>query len=415
MDATTNNQTHDKRNMGASLIRRAFALVILAGAVTAGFLYWQHLGHEPTVVRSKAPQQAIPVQTLTLQPRTVPLQPVFLGQTEASQVVEIRSRVSGFLESKHFEEGGKVETGQLLFRIDPRSFQAELDLAEAQLASAQAQLVRARKKVTRYTELQKSNAATVDELEEWETEELVAQANIQQTKARITQAKLDLGYTTVQSPIDGSIGMALKDVGSFVDDSSNGLLAVVETTDPMYVRYAISEQDLLLARRMAEKGLTSAPSIEHLRLRLTLADGEDYSHEGKITYSDPQIDPNTGTMVMRGSFPNPDGFLRPGQFVHVHILGVDRLNALLVPKEAVIQNPTGAMVYVVNDQNKVEIRNVTLGTWQGELWILESGARAGDRVVINHLMQLRPGMAVIPQEMAPAAAQTNGTQSVEGM
>ncbi len=398
-----NDTASAKRSWAISLMRRAFVLIILAGAVVGGILYWQKADHAPRAVRTQAPQQAMPVQVVTLQPRTVPLLPVFLGQTEALQTVEIRSRVHGFLESMHFEEGGTVEAGQVLFRIDARSFQAELEIAQAGLASAEAQLARARQKVKRYTELLRSDAATADELEQWQTEERVARANIELEKARITQAKLDMSYTRIESPIKGRIGMALKDVGSFVDASANSLLAVVEKTDPIRVRYTVSEQDILKTRRLAESGKITQPDTSALKLVLILSDGLQYAHTGRITYMDPQIDPATGSLVMRGTVPNPDGLLKPGQFVHVRIEGVDRLNALLIPKVAVIQNPTGSMVYVVNSRKQAEVRRVVLGAWEGEQWVVESGLEPGEMVIIDRLMQLRPGA---PVEPLPAAAGT---------
>jgi len=397
-----------------SLIRRAIVLIILAGAMVGGILYWQKADHAPQVMQPQAQQRAIPVHVVTLQPKVVPLQPVFLGQTVASQTVEIRARVAGFLESRHFVEGSRVTAGQLLFRIDPRSFLAELEVAQARLVSAQAQLVRARQKVKRYSELLRSDAATADELEEWQTEERVALSNIELEKARITQAKLDLEYTVVRSPIDGHIGMAQKDVGSFVGDASSGLLAVVETTDPIQVRYTVSEQDILRSRRLVESGKITQPETSAMRLVLILSDGLQYAHAGKITYMDPQIDPSTSSLVMRGTVPNPDGLLRPGQFVHVRLEGADRLNTLLVPKEAVIQNPTGSMVYVVNSQKQAEIRRVVLGSWEGEQWIVESGLQAGDTVIIDRLMQLRPGAPVEPLPEAPAEATTNEQSQATG-
>nr|WP_041271610.1 efflux RND transporter periplasmic adaptor subunit [Pseudodesulfovibrio aespoeensis] len=390
----------------ARSIRRAVMLVILAGAVAAGFAYLQGSDSTPQAMQARGPQRALAVSMLTLSARTVPLQPLFLGQTEASQTVEIRARVSGFLESRHFEEGGEVTTGQLLFRIDPRSFQASLDLARAQLASARAEFALARSKVSRYTKLRQSNATTQDELEQWQTEEQVAQANITIANARIVNSELDLGYTDITSPMDGRIGMALKEVGSYVEGSSGGLLAVVEKTDPIYVRYTVSEQDLLQARRLAQSGKTSQPLQSQMRLKVTLADGTPYPYEGKITYTDPQIDPSTSSSVMRGTFPNPDGQLMPGQFVHVRIDGIDRLNALLVPKTSVLQNPAGAFVYVVSKENTAELRSVTLGDWHESQWVIEAGLEPGETVITDHLMQLRPGMAVEP--MSPAQAQPGG-------
>jgi len=399
----------------ARLIRRAIILVIVIGAVSGGLYYLQHMDAAPHAMQGRGPQ-TLPVGMATLTARTVPMQPLYLGQAEASQTVEIRARVNGFLESRHFEEGGTVEEGQLLFRIDPRSFGADLDLAKAQLASAQAEYAQAAKKVDRYTRLRKSGSTTQDELDQWRTSQLVAQANIMMAKARIVKADLDLGYTSITSPITGHIGMAQKDVGSYVDGSTNGLLAVVEKTDPIYVRYTVSEQDILQARRMAASGRTNQPLVEQITLSLTLADGTPYPLQGKISYTDPQIDPSTSSSVMRGTFPNPDGQLKPGQFVHVRVDGINRLNALLVPKSAVIQNPTGAFVYVVGEGDKAELRPIRLGEWKGGQWVVEDGLKPGDTVITDHLMQVRPGMTVTraPQPKPEDAKPDDGAGKSEG-
>lgn len=405
-ETTAHNQ---KPGMTARFIWRAIVLLILAATVVGGILYWNKADHGPQAVQSSAQQQAVPVHILTMQPKTVPLKQVFLGQTESSQTVEIRARVNGFLESKHFTEGGHVKAGQLLFSIDPRSFQAALDMTKAQLASAQAQLERINQQLKRYTALRQSGSATEDELNELQTDQSVALANIELEKARIVQTELDLSYTKVESPIDGLIGMAQKDVGSYVDNTSGGLLAVVEKIDPIYVRYTVSEQDLLQAKRMAQSGETNQPGIQDMRLEITLADGSKYAHAGTISYTAPQIDTDTGSAVVRGTFPNPDGELMPGQFVHVNVEGVERLNALKVPKGAVIQNPTGAMVYVADDAMKAEIRPITLGPWQDDMWIVESGLHPGDKVIVDQIMHLRPGMTVSQAPDEPAA-QADGSQ-----
>ncbi len=404
--------TNRKHFPGISIIRRGIALLVLIAAVTGGVLYWQRMDHAPKAMQKQEQRGALPVQVVTVETKSIPLQPVHLGQTEASRQVEIHARVSGFLESRDFEEGGRVAAGQILFRIDPRSFKADLDIARARLASAQAQLVRAQQKVERYTELLKSRASTTDEVDQWRTEAIVAHAAIELEQARVLQAELNLSYTTVESPIDGDIGMAQKDVGSYVD-SNKSLLAVVEKTDPIYVRYSISEQDLLQARRMAETGMTSMPSIDDLRLTIILGDGSVYSHEGHISYISPKIDTETGTMIMRGSFPNPEGMLKPGQFVHVRIKGMYLLKAVMVPKTAVLQNPTGAMVYVVNTQNQAEIRPVTLGKWHHDQWIIENGLQAGDRVICDKLMQLRPGFPVEPISAGVSGAQVGAKPDEE--
>jgi len=238
----------------ASLIRKAFAAFVLLAAVVGAFLYWRAADHAPHAVQGQAPRGPAPVHVLRLAAQTIPIEPVYLGQTEAAQTVEIRARVNGFLDRRTFTEGSIVSPGQQLFQIDPRSFKADLDIAKAGLANYEAVLTRAHHQVKRYEKLATTGAATANDLEEWQTEELVAQSNIELQKAKIAQAELDLSYTNIASPITGRIGEAQKDVGSYVNASSDGLLAEVEQIDPIYVRFTVSEQDLLRWQRQIESG-----------------------------------------------------------------------------------------------------------------------------------------------------------------
>jgi membrane fusion protein (multidrug efflux system) len=292
----------------------------------------------------------------------------------------------------------------VLFRIDPKPFQADLDMARASLASAEARLTRARQELQRYEQLFARNTATANELDQIRTEERVAAAQVQLETARAQRADLDLSYTTVTAPITGVVGQALRDVGSYVDEGQNGQLTVLRQVEPMYVRYAVSEQDLLRWQRQREAGQVNVPEVDQLELQILLGDDREYTHRGRINFIDVLVDPATGTSVIRGTVPNPENTLRPGQFVHARVVGIERLNAILVPQKAVIHAPTGASVYVVNDQNIIEARPLVLGEWQGEGWITESGLRGGERIVIDRLMLVRPGMQVTATLAAPTTA-----------
>ncbi len=377
------------------LMQRLIALAILAVGAVGAFLYWQKASHAPQVERPQVRQeQTLKVHVVRVLPESVLIRPRFLGQTEASQTVEIRSRVKGFLEKQGFVEGTKVEAGRVLFRIDPRSFQAEVDIAKAKLASAEARLFRTRQQVTRYEALVSRNSAAANDLEQLQTDEQVAQADVQLQKAQLAQAQLNLSYTTVESPITGLIGEAMRDVGSYVDDGTNSLLAVVEQVDPMYVRYTVSEQEMLSWRSLVSSGQVTMPETEKLRLQVTLADGTVYPYKGKIGFVGVSVSTSTGSTVVRGTVSNPDSLLKPGQFIHVTVVGPERRNALLVPQGAVIRNPSGASVYVVDKDNQAEQRTVVLGEWEEDRWVVESGLKPGDRVIANHLMQVRPGTKV---------------------
>ncbi len=392
----------------AHLIRRGVAVLLLVAALAAAYLVWQRMDHGPKVEAAAQARGPVEVAAVVVTKRNVPLRPRFLGQTEASQVVEIRSRVRGFLRERGFEEGQSVTQGQVLFRIDSAPFEAEVQMATARLDSAEARRDQTRRDVARIQQLATTGGATQTELEEAQRDLRVTEADAQLEQARLRQAELDFGYTTIKAPIAGVIGRALKDVGTYVDDAANSQLAVLRQVDPIYVRYSISEQELLNWNRLQESGQVTMPKREELELEVTLGDGRTYRHRGRINFVDVQVEPSTGTAVIRGTVPNPEGNLRPGQFVHATVLGIERVDTVTVPQKAVVQSPAGSSVYVVNDKSVVEQRPVTLGEWHGEGWIIEKGLQPGERVVTDRLMQVRPGMAVVAS-VAPAAP-AEGTQ-----
>ena len=339
------------------MIRRGVPIAILLVGLLGAYLYWGRTDHAPkahSAAGPGAPGGPLAVEALTLEPQNVPLRPRFLGQTEASQVVEIRSRVRGFLLERAFEEGQAVKKGQVLFRIDPKPFEADLAVARAALASAQATHERAVTELRRFETLFTQKNVTANELDQARTEERVALAAVRSEEARFARADLDLGYTTINSPIDGVTERSRRDVGSYIDDTANSLLTVVRTVDPMYVRYSVSEQDLLRWQRQRETGEVNIPDVTKLDLEVTLGDGRPYPHRGRINFVDVRVDPGTGTAVIRGTVPNPDNTLLPGQFVHASVLGIDRLNTIMVPQKAVVQAPSGPTVYVVNEKDVVE-------------------------------------------------------------
>lgn len=393
-----------KRSVGmVHLARRAIPMVVLVAALAAAYIFWQRYDSAPKHVEAPPPPGPIPVHIVTVQPETLPVQPRFLGQTEASQVVELRSRVAGYLQARTFIEGEPVTAGQKVFQIDPRPFEVSLAQAKARLASSQATQERAMQQLTRFRELSERQSATKAELEEWEKEERVAAADVELQRAMIADAELQLGYTSIESPINGMIGRAIKDTGSYVDAGQNGLVAVVQRVDPMYVRYSITEQETLRLRRQIESGQIVAPGIAETEIEITLADGATYPFRGRLNFVDVQVDQTTGTSVVRGEVPNPKGDLKPGQFVYARLLGMQRVSALRVPQGAVLQSPAGPHVYVVNDTGAVDSRPVTLGEWSGEkYWLIEQGVKPGDRVITDRLMMVRPGMTVTVLPGAPA-------------
>lgn len=381
---------------------RIFVVLILLIGVVGTVIFWKRhqAAPEPETATAHPPAQSVRILRVT--PERVPLVPRYLGQTEASQSVEIRARVDGFLESRNFEEGGRIAAGQLLFEIDRRQYQAELDVAKAELASAKARADRAARQVTRYEELIAQRAATPSELDEWQTELRLAQAQIQLASAHMAQAELDLGYTRVESPIDGVIGEAERDVGSFVGpQQGGGLLATVDQVDPIRVRFSVSEADILRWQQQIASGDLESPGVEQMQVKVELADGSTFPHLGRISFLGVRIDPTTGSSVILAEVPNPDGRLVPGQFCHVSIEGIIQNNQILVPHRVVIQNPTGAFVYVMDDEGAAQFRAVELGDWVGERVVVRSGLEPGDRVILDRILTIRPGA---PVTEAPADA-----------
>lgn len=384
------------------ILWRGLVVVVLLGVLGFAAFYLTRGGHGPAPRAAPPPSGPLAVNILTVEPKEVPITAEFLGQTEASQTVPIRARVSGVLMERGFEEGQIVTEGQVLFRIDPEPFEVALRRAEAGLQSAQAVLTRAERQVRRFQELAAQQQAAANELEQAQESLGVAAAQVATQRALIEQAKLDLGYTTVESPITGVIGMRQQDVGSFVGPApaAEPLLATVRKLDPLYVRFSVSERDLLRWQRMIEQGMVADVGVEDLTVTVVLPDGREFPHPGRIDYVDVAVDPSTGTAVIRSTVPNPDRTLLPGQFVQVRIGGASQLGAIAVPQSAVLQTPNGAAVYVV-DGGVAQLRPVTTGGWSNGEWIIESGLRSGDRVVTDHLVQVRPGM---PVEAAGAAA-----------
>lgn len=388
------------------IVRQLLIAVLVVAVLPAIYLYFGSTDHAPAPVEAAGPSGPLPVTVIVMEPRDVPIETRFLAQTEASQLVPIRARVSGYLLERSFTEGQRVEQGQVLFRIDPEPFEVALAQADAQLAASRARLQRAEQQLQRVQRLVAQQAASADELEQWQEEQQVAAADVKLQQARLAQVQLDLDYTTITSPIAGMIGERAQDEGSYISPSGESLLATVRQVDPIYVRYAVSEQELLQWERLQSEGAISNTSVEHLDVEIILPDGRIHPETGKISFVDVAVDPSTGTAVVRATVPNPGGALRPGQFVTARVKGVNRVDALVVPQSAVMQNPTGTTVYVIDDQGLAQLRPVVPGDWHGSEWVIDSGLVPGDRVIVDRLMQLRPGtpvQAVVPGS-EPAAA-----------
>jgi len=384
---------------GPGAITRFVAVgLILLSALGIGLYFRGSGGGAPQAETPQGAPPATPVQVVVVGREDLAYEPRFLGQTSASQTVEVRSRVSGYITQSSFTEGGVVEPGQLLFQIDPRPFELELGQARAQLAAAEARRDRATQQVKRYRVLSAKQAATQGELEEWEKEERVAIAEVELQAVRIAGAELQLDYASIEAPVKGVIGEELLDVGTHVGGPGD-LLAVIERLDPLHVRYAVTEQELLHWQRQRDAAQLEQPDLQQLELQVTLADGRVHPHTGRIDFIESGFEQGVGATTVRGVIPNPDRSLRPGQFVHVSVLGMRRLGLIRVPQKAVLHSPAGASVYVVGEGNTVEARPVELGEWEGAgQWEITAGLEPGDRVIVNRVLTLRPGAPVVPSE-----------------
>ncbi len=344
------------------------------------------------------------VTYVTVTPKSMPVSFDFVGVTEASKIVEVRARVRGFLESRDFKEGTLVEQGTRLYLIDPRPFEADREIAKARVAQAQAALSLAEKEVNRMESVKVPGAIAQSDLDKQLAERTNATAALNLARAELAKAELEVGYTLVEAPLTGYVGKTQKEIGSLVDEGSNGLLTTMQQVDPIYVSYQMTERDYLNWRKLAAEGGYVLDGTNNPYLEITLLDGTEYPPQGKIDFEDTAVDINTGSVEMRATFDNINRQLKPGQFVRAHMRGYVRPDAISVPQKAVSESPQGAFVYVIKDDNSVALRIVEPGDWSGADWIIESGLEAGEKVVVDGLIKVQPGITVVPSPLEAAAS-----------
>jgi membrane fusion protein, multidrug efflux system len=388
----------------------------------------------------------VPVGVTPVIKKTVPIITEFAARAEARDTVELRARVEAFLDGIHFQEGRPVTKGQLLFTLDKRKYEAELQNAKAQLAKAKAELQFASEKVTvesaraklaqakaelgkadtdvnRLEPLAKENAVPQQDLDNALTQQKVANSNVDAAKANydtvvlnqktsvdqataavmageaaVKNADLDVSYCTITAPMDGLIGQRLVSPGNLVGRGEPTLLATISTLDPLRVSFAISEAEYLkIAARMGNA------ANKPVSLDFILADGTVFPHKGKAVIAERAVDEKTGTLTIVAEFPNPERLVRPGQFGRVRGAIDTAKDAVLIPQMAVMEEQSSRTVFVVDSGNKVAIRTVTLGERYENLVIVKEGVKPGERVIIDGLQKVRPGMIVTPAEKSLAA------------
>ena len=344
------------------------------------------------------------VSVMTVEAKTLPAVYEYTGQTLGSREVEVRARVAGILQKRNFVEGGQVKQGQSLFSIDPAPFIAAAARAEADVAGASARLDQARKNAGRMKPLFAENAVSQKEFDDATSAEAVADADLKAARARLTEANLNLLYTKVESPISGIAGRAQRSEGSLVP-GPDVLLTSVTQVDPIWVSFGISDNEQLRISAEREAGRLQAPKDGNFEVTLKLADGTVYTQQGKLNFSDVRVSGATGTSERRAELPNPKGVLRPGQFVRVTLKGASRPNAITVPQRAVLEGPQGKFVYVLSADSKAEPRPVQVGEWAGDDWIINSGLKPGDKVIVDGTARIfAPGSPVVVADPAKAEA-----------
>jgi len=343
------------------------------------------------------------VQVTPVVQRDVPIYIELVGSTLGSEDVEIRSRVEGYLVSINFTEGSLVRKGQLLYKIDPKPFEVAIDQAKANLATAQAALEKTNNDVARYKPLFEKQAVSKQELDNALSAQQAARAQVDAYKAAVAQAQLDLGYTNITSPVDGIIGTTQTKVGSLVGRGTT-LLNTVSQLNPILFRCAIAEAEYLrLARRGADKSLEKKFGVE-----LILADGTVFPHKGRLDAVERAVDPTTGTLTGQFRFPNPEDILRPGQYGKARFVTDVKEGALLVPQLAVQEIQGLYSVMIVKSDATVEQRMVKAGERVGNLWIIDSGVKPGEKVIVEGVQKVQPGMKV-----AATLVKTDGEGSTE--
>lgn len=391
----------------------AFCLLVIG--LIVGSIYPKHIsGAQPG-----APPDA---EVVEVEQKDVPIYGQWIGTLDGFVNADVKAQVTGYLLRQDYKEGSLVKKGQLLFQIDPRPFQAVLDQAKAQLAQAKAQLVNAEANqrqsqlnVEKYAPLAKEQAATQQDLDNAIQTNLANMATVETSKAQIKgaeaaveTAQINLNFTRIVSPIDGVAGLAQNQVGNLVSTSSTLPITTVSTIDPIKVYFTPSEQEYLSFVRQFPTVASREAEERRLPIELILADGTTYEHQGRVEFANRQVDQNTGTIQIAALFPNPGSMLRPGGYGQVRAVTKIRNGALLIPQRAVTELQGSYQVAVLDNQNKVSIRNVKVGERVGNMWIIAEGLKPGERVIAEGVQKVLPGVQVNPKPFTAQMTEAKG-------
>jgi membrane fusion protein (multidrug efflux system) len=350
------------------------------------------------------------VTTQVIAPRNFPVAFEYVAQTLGSKDVEVRARVTGIIEKRLYQEGASVKAGQPLFTIDPKPYAAQVAQAQAELVRAEAQKAQAERERARLAPLAERKAIGQKEADDAASNAEFAAAAVQSARAKLDELKLNWGYTNVVAPISGLSSRAMKSEGSLAT-ANDTLLTVISQTDPIWVGFSVSENEQLRLTRAVAAGALALPKDNAYDVTIKLSDGSTFPRRGRINFADTRVNPSTGTYEMRAEVVNHDAALKPGQFVRVVLRGAERKNALAVPQVAVLDGPQGKFVYVAakdkDGKDVAQPQPIVVGDWVdadgGNLFVIDSGLKAGDNVIVNGVARLQPGGPIKLATSAPAS------------
>ncbi|KKA06893.1 RND transporter [Pseudomonas ogarae] len=357
---------------------------------------------------ASAPLASVRVETVQAQPLSISNE--LSGRIAAPRVAEVRARVAGVVLQQVFREGRDVKQGEVLFRIDPAPFKADLDSAEAALRKAEANAFQARLQAQRYAQLIDDKAISGQDYDNARASVRQTAADVAASKAAVERAKLNLGYATVTAPISGRIGRALVTEGALVGQNESTPLALIQQLDPIHADLTQSTRELNDLRRAFRSGLLQA--VGQAKATLIQDDGSPYPLPGKLLFTDLSVDPSTGQITLRSEFPNPDLDLLPGSFIRVRLEQAVNSQGITVPQRAILRDSAGvAQVLLLDAEQKVSQQPVQLGVAQNDRWVVTQGLKPGDRIVIEGLQHARPGKHVQVDDTPLPLAQVPGPQA----
>lgn len=353
-----------------------------------------------------APREMAPVDVTyyVVEPRNVPLVYEYIGFADSSHPVEIRARVQGYLSKIAYVEGDKVKEGDLLFQIDPVEYEAKVEQAKGDVARQEAQLENARLTTSRLKPLYSEGAASKRDLDNALSSVAGYEAALRTANALLNESEINLGYTTIRSPITGYADRSSFREGALITPGPNNLLTTVSVLDPIWLYFTVSESDILRLRHLTNDASVtvprtetiSIPSEEDFVVEALLSDGTSYPHKGRIDFGSPTYDRATGSLLVRAVLPNPDGDIRPGEFLRVRIFGIERTNALAVPRRALVQKQNGNFVYLIKKDLQVVAQDVITAEWHDDFQVVSEGLAPGDRIVVDGINKILPGTHVNP-------------------